>query len=52
VFDFSHEVVKRAVGILGSIGFFVFIACAEYRLLYLKQTTHDIKKQKEETTKA
>ena len=26
VFDFSHEEVKRAVGILGFIGFFLFIA--------------------------
>jgi len=28
VFDFSHEEVKWAVGILGFIGFFLFIAHA------------------------
>jgi len=43
-FDFSHEGVKRVVGLL--VGFVSVIASAPYRFLYLKQPIHDIKKKK------
>jgi len=43
-FDFSHEGVKRVVGLL--VGFVSVIASAPYRFLYLKQRIHDKKKKK------
>jgi len=43
-FDFSHERVKRVVGLL--MGFVSVIASAPYLFLYLKQGIHDIKKEK------
>jgi len=43
-FDFSHEGVKRVVGLL--MGFVSVIASAPYRFLYLKQRIQDIKKEK------
>jgi len=41
--DFSHDGVKRAVGLL--IGFVSVIASAPYRFLYLNQRIHNIKKK-------
>jgi len=38
-FDFSHEGVKRVVGLF--IGFVSVIASAPYRFLYLKQRIHE-----------
>ena len=43
-FDFSHEGVKRVVGLF--TGFVSVIASAPYRFLYLKQRIHDYKKRK------
>jgi len=43
-FDFSHEGVKRVVGLL--IGFVSVIASAPYCFLYLNQRIHDDKKNK------
>jgi len=43
-FDFSHERVKRVVGLF--IGFVSVIASAPYCFLYLNQQIHDIKKKK------
>ena len=43
-FDFSHEGVKRVVGLL--MGFVSVIASTPYRFLYLKQRIHDYKKKK------
>jgi len=40
-FDFSHEGVKRVVGLF--IGFVSVIASAPYRFLCLKQRIHDYK---------
>jgi len=40
-FDFSHEGVKRVVGLL--IGFVSVIASAPYCFLYLNQRIHDYK---------
>jgi len=48
-FDFSHEGVKRVVGLL--VGFVSVIASAPYRFLYLKQRKHDKKKKKKEKKK-
>ena len=45
-FDFSHEGVKRVVGLFA--GFVSVIASAPYCFLYLNQQIHDIKKKKEE----
>ena len=42
-FDFSHEGVKRVVGLF--MGFVSVIASAPYRFLYLKQRIHDYKKE-------
>jgi len=42
--DFSHEGVKRVVGLL--IGFVSVIASAPYRFLYLNQRIHDYKNKK------
>jgi len=39
--DFSHEGVKRVVGLL--IGFVSVIASTPYCFLYLNQRIHDIK---------
>jgi len=44
-FDFSHEGVKRVVGLL--TGFVSVIASPPYCFLYLNQRIHDIKKEKE-----
>ena len=46
-FDFSHEGVKRVVGLC--IGFVSVIASAPYRFLYLKQRIHDYKKKKKKS---
>jgi len=43
-FDFSHEGVKRVVGLF--MGFVSVIASAPYRFLYLKQRIHDYKNKK------
>jgi len=43
-FDFSHEGVKRVVGLF--MGFVSVIASAPYRFLYLKEQIHDYKKKK------
>ena len=43
-FDFSHEGVKRVVGLF--TGFVSVIASAPYCFLYLNQRIHDIKKKK------
>jgi len=43
-FDFSHEGVKRVVGLF--IGFVSVIASAPYHFLYLKQRIHDYKIKK------
>jgi len=48
-FDFSHEGVKRVVGLF--MGFVSVIASAPYRFLYLKQRIHDYKKKKKEKKK-
>jgi len=48
-FDFSHEGVKRVVGLFA--GFVSVIASAPYCFLYLNQQIHDIKKKKEEKKK-
>jgi len=48
-FDFSHEGVKRVVGLF--IGFVSVIASAPYRFLYLKQRIHDYKKKREKKEK-
>jgi len=42
-FDFSHEGVKRVVGLL--IDFVSVIASAPHCLLYLNQRIHDYKKK-------
>ena len=44
-FDFSHERVKRVVGLF--VGFVSVIASAPYCLLYLNQRIHDKKKKRE-----
>ena len=43
-FDFSHEGVKRVVGLF--TGFVSVIASAPYCFLYLNQRIHDKKKKK------
>ena len=43
-FDFSHEGVKRVVGLF--TGFVSVIASTPHCFLYLNQQIHDIKKQK------
>jgi len=43
-FDFSHEGVKRVVGLF--TGFVSVIASAPYCFLYLNQRIHDVKKKK------
>jgi len=43
-FDFSHEGVKRVVGLF--TGFVSVIASAPHCFLYLNQRIHDIKKNK------
>jgi len=48
-FDFSHEGVKRVVGLF--IGFVSVIASAPHCFLYLKQQIHNIKKRKKEKGK-
>jgi len=48
-FDFSHEGVKRVVGLFR--GFVSVIASAPYCFLYLNQRIHDIKKKKKEKKK-
>jgi len=48
-FDFSHEGVKRVVGLV--IGFVSVIASAPYHFLYLKQRIHDIKKKRKKKKK-
>ena len=48
-FDFSHEGVKRVIGLF--IGFVSVIASAPYRFLYLKQRIHDKKNKKEKKRK-
>jgi len=48
-FDFSHEGVKRVVGLL--VGFVSVIASASYRFLYLNQQIHDYKKKEKEKEK-
>jgi len=48
-FDFSHEGVKRVVGLF--IGFVSVIASVPYRFLYLKQRIHDYKKNKKKKKK-
>jgi len=45
-FDFSHEGVKRVVGLV--IGFVHAIASAPRGFLYFKQRIHDIKKKEKE----
>jgi len=42
-FDFSHEGVKRVVGLF--IGFVSVIASAPHCFLYLNQRIHDYKKR-------
>ena len=49
-FDFSHEGVKRVVGLL--IGFVSVIASAPYRFLYLNQRIQDLKKKKKKRKKS
>jgi len=44
-FDFSHEGVKRVVGLFA--GFVSVIASAPHCFLYLNQRIHDVKKEKE-----
>jgi len=48
-FDFSHEGVKRVVGLL--IGFVSVIASAPYCFLYLNQRIHDKKQKKQKKQK-
>jgi len=48
-FDFSHEGVKRVVGLF--IGFVSVIASAPYCFLYLNQRIYDIKKEKKKRKK-
>ena len=48
-FDFSHEGVKRVVGLL--IGFVSVIASALYCFLYFNQRIHDDKKKKNKKKK-
>jgi len=48
-FDFSHEGVKRVVGLF--IGFVSVIASAPYCFLYLNQRIHDYKKKEKKKEK-
>ena len=48
-FDFSHEGVKRVVGLFTH--FVSVIASAPHSFLYLNQRIHDIEKRKKKTRK-